>query len=366
MLLRLAYLTVTNTFAALRLLPMSDRDKDVEILVLRHQITVLERQLGADTRVRFAPEDRAFLAALLTSLPHEVLRRLRLLVRPDTILRWNRDLMRHRHARTCRPKRRGRPPTVRSIRALILRLVRENPGWGYRRVHGELTTLCIEIAPSTVWEILKQAGLDPASERASTTWADFLRSQADALLACDFIETVTLNGQRQYILAVIEHATRRVHVLGTTAHPSANWVIQAIKNLVMDLDDAGCRARFLLRDRDGKFPALMDEVLAEAGIKTVLTGIRMPRMNSIMERWVQSCRHELLDRCLVWNERHLRHALREYERFYNQHRAHQALNQAAPLRPAPDPITDPRRIIDLNIRRRDRLGGVLHEYSHAA
>ncbi|MDX3109915.1 integrase core domain-containing protein [Nonomuraea angiospora] len=135
---------------------------------------------------------------------------------------------------------------------------------------------------------------------------------------------------------------------------------------MMDLDDAGCRARFLLRDLDGKFPALMDEILTEAGIKTVLTGIRMPRMNSIIERWVQSCRHELLDRCLVWNEHHLRHALREYEHFYNQHRAHQALNQAAPLRTVPDPITDPERITDLNVRRRNRLGGVLHEYFQAA
>ncbi|GAA2695518.1 integrase core domain-containing protein [Nonomuraea recticatena] len=359
MLLRLAYLTVTNTFAALRLLPMSDRDKDVEILVLCHQITVLERQLGADTKVRYIPEDRVLLAALLTSLPREVVRQLRLLVRPDTVLCWHRDLMRGRHARTCRPKRRGRPPTVRSIRVLVLRLVGENPAWGYRRIHGALTTLGIKVAASTVWEILKQAGVDPAPERASTTWADFLRSQADAILACGVIETVTLNGKRQYILTVIEHATRRVRVLGTPAHPSANWVIQAFKNLVMDLEDAGCRVRFLIRDRDGKFPALMGKVLAEADIKMVLTGIRMPRMNSIMERWVQSCRHELLDRCLVWNERHLRHALREYERFYNQHRAHQALNQGAPLRPAPDPITDPGRIIDLNIRRRDRLGGVL-------
>ena len=267
----------------------------------------------------------------------------------------------------CLPvERRGRPPTVRSIRALILRLVRENPGWGYRRVHGELATLGIKVAPSTVWEILKQEGLDPAPQRASTTWADFLRSQADAMLACDFIETVTLDGQRQYILAVIEHAGRRIRVLGTTAHPTADWVIQAIRNLVMDLEDANCRARFLLRDRDGKFPALMDEVLADAGIQIVLTGIRMRRMNAIMERWVQSCRHELLDRCLIWNEHHLRHALREYERFYNQHRAHQTLNQAAPLRPAPDPITDPSRIADLDVRRRDRLGGLLHEYSHAA
>ncbi|MBG0824933.1 transposase [Planomonospora sp. ID91781] len=366
MLLRLAYLAVTNTFAALRLLPMSDRDKDVEILALRHHITVLERQLGVGTRVRFAPEDRAFLAALLTSLPREILCRLRLLVRPDTVLRWHRDLMRRRHARTCRPKRLGRPTTVRSIRALIIRLVRENPSWGYRRLHGELAMLGITVAPSTVWEILKQEGIDPSPERASVTWADFLRSQADAILACDFIETVTLTGQRQYILAVIEHASRRVRVLGATAHPTAVWVVQAMKNLVMDLEEAGCQVRYLIRDRDGKFPALMDEILAEAGIRTVLTGVRVPRMNAVMERWVQSCRRELLDRCLLWNERHLRHALREYERFYNRHRAHQALDQAAPLHAVPGPITDPTRIAELSVRRRDRLGGVLHEYSHAA
>ncbi|MEO3862860.1 helix-turn-helix domain-containing protein [Acrocarpospora sp. B8E8] len=224
MLLRLAYLAVTNTFAALRLLPMGDRDKDVEILALRHQITILERQLGVGARARFAPEDRAFLAALLAPLPRDVLRRLRLLVRPDTVMRWHRDLVQRRHARACVPKRRGRPPTVRSIRALVLRLIRENPSWGYRRVHGELTMLGIKVAPSTVWEILKQEGIDPAPERASTTWADFLRSQAEALLACVFIETVTLDGQRQYILAVIGHATRRVRVLGITAHPTANWV----------------------------------------------------------------------------------------------------------------------------------------------
>ncbi|WP_433413679.1 hypothetical protein ACQP1V_31835 [Microtetraspora malaysiensis] len=184
-------------------------------------------------------------------------------------------------------------------------------------------------------------------------------------MACDFIETVTLDGRRQYILAVIEHATRHVRVLGTTAHPTAGWVVQAVKNLVMDLEDASCRVRYLIRDRDGKFPTRMEEILADAGIQTVLTGIRMPRMNAITERWVQSCRRELLDRCLLWNERHLRHALREYERFYNRHRA-PALAQAAPLRAVPDPITDPERIADLNIRRRDRLGGVLHEYSHAA
>ncbi|MGW7007027.1 integrase core domain-containing protein [Streptomyces sp. NPDC054933] len=364
MLLRLAYLAVTNAFTALRLLPISDREKDTEILALRHQITVLERQLGG-ARVKFGPEDRAFLAALLAPLPRQILRQLRLLVRPDTVLRWHRDLMKQRHARTCKPKRSGRPPTVRSIRALILRLVRENPSWGYRRVHGELATLGITIAASTVWEILQTEGIDPAPNRSATTWADFLRSQADAPLACDFIETITLTGQRQYILAAIEHTTRRIRILGTTAHPTADWVAQAARNLVMDLEDAQATVRYLIRDRDAKFPALFDQILADAGIEAVLTGIRIPRMNAIMERWVQTCRHELLDRTLIWNEHHLRHVLHQFEQHHNTHRPHQAMNQAAPLRAAPKPL-DPGQITRLDIRRTDRLGGVIHEYRHAA
>ena len=267
MLLRLAYLAVTNVFALLRLLPVSDRDKDVEILALRHQITVLERQLGK-ARPRFSPADRAFLAALLHRLPRDVLGRFRLLVRPETVLRWHRDLLARRHAARSRPRRPGRPRTVRSIRLLVLRLARENPCWGYRRIHGELLVLGIKVAASTVWEILQQAGIDPAPERTSTTWAGFLRSQAEALLACDFFETVTLTGARLYVLAVIEHATRRIRILGATPHPTASWVAQAARNLVMDLEDAGSRARFLIRDRDGKFPGLFDAILAEPGIES--------------------------------------------------------------------------------------------------
>jgi putative transposase len=364
-LLRLAYLGVTNTFAMLRLLPMSDRDKDVEILVLRHQITVLERQLGKE-KPRFDASDRAFLAALLHRFPRDVLRRVRLLVRPDTVLRWHRDLVARRHAVRSRPKRPGRPRTVHSIRALVLRLARENPSWGYRRVHGELLVLGIKVAASTVWEILKDAGIDPAPERGPSTWGDFLRSQADALLACDFFETVTLSGARLYVFAVIEHANRRVRILGATAHPSAAWVVQAARNLVMDLEDAGCRARFMIRDRDGKFPELFDAIVKDAGIEVVLSGVRMPRMNSIMERWVQTCRRELLDRTLIWNQRHLLHALREFETFYNQHRPHQGIANARPLHPLPTPIEDPGTIARLDIRRRTRLGGTLHEYTHAA
>ena len=191
MLLKLAYLGMTNTFALLRLLPMSDREKDIEILALRHQITVLERQLNGQ-QVRFHAIDRALLASLLQGLPREALHRVRLLVRPDTVLRWHRNLIARRHAAQSRPKRGGRPRTVHSIRALVLRLARENPNWGYRRLHGELLVLGVKVAASTVWEILKEAGIEPSPERTSSTWADFLRSQADALLACDFFETVTL------------------------------------------------------------------------------------------------------------------------------------------------------------------------------
>ncbi len=271
MLLRLTYLGVTNAFALLRLLPVSDRDKDAEILALRRQVTVLERQLGT-TRPRFSSADRAFLAALLRRLPRDVLGRFRLLVRPDTVLRWQRDLLARHHAARSRPRRPGRPRTVRSIRQMVLRLARENHGWGYRRIHGELLVLGIKAAASTGWEILHDAGIDPAPERISTTWADFLRSQADAMLACDFFETVTVGGSRLYVLAVIEHATRRIRILGATPHPTASWVAQAARNLVMGLEDAGSRARFLIRDRDGKFPALFDDVLTDAGIEIVLSG----------------------------------------------------------------------------------------------
>ncbi|MFJ9847672.1 integrase core domain-containing protein [Kitasatospora sp. NPDC101155] len=365
MLLRLAYLGVTNAFALLRLLPMSDGEKDVEILALRHQIVVLERQLSG-RRVRFEASDRAFLAALLRGLPAQVLRRLRLSVRPETVLRWHRDLVARRHAGRSRSKRGGRPRTVRSVRALVLRLAAENPGWGYRRLHGELLVLGVKVAASTVWEILREAGIPPAPERTSSTWANFLRSQADALLACDFFETVTLSGARLYVLAVIEHAGRRIRILGATAHPTASWVTQAAKNLVMDLEDAGCRARYMIRDRDGKFPELFDAVLADAGIQVVLSGVRIPRMNSFMERWVQTCRRELLDRTLIWNEQHLLHALREFETFYNCHRPHQRIANARPLRALPQPVDNPEHIARLDIRRTDRLGGLLHEYRHAA
>ncbi|KOX30130.1 integrase [Saccharothrix sp. NRRL B-16348] len=245
-------------------------------------------------------------------------------------------------------------------------MARENPAWGYRRIHGELLVLGIKVAASTVWQILQDAEIDPAPERTSTTWSTFLRSQAAALLACDFFETTILNGTRLHVLAVIEHPSRRIRVLGATAHPTASWVTQAARNLVMDLEDAGRHACFLIRDRDGKYPALFDAVLSGTGIQVVLSGVRIPRMNAIMERWIQSCRRELLDRTLIWNQQHLLHALHEYERFYNTHRPHQGIDNARPLRVLPQSITNQAALTHLDIRQRQRLGGILNEYHHAA
>lgn len=240
MLPRLAYLAVINTFTLLRLLPRSERDKDIENRALRHQLLVLQRQVGKPV---FTDTDLAVLAGLLHHLPIDKLRQLLLPVRPDTVLRRHRDLLKRRHA--AHPGGVDRPPTVRSIRAPALRLARENSSWGYRRIHGELAMPGVKVAASAVWEILREHGIPPAPERESTTWADFLHGQADALLACDFFETRTLTGVRLHIFAVIEHASRRIRTLGTTAHPAADWVVRLGRDLAMDLEGCGRQGQVL-------------------------------------------------------------------------------------------------------------------------
>ena len=242
---------------------------------------------------------------------------------------------------------------------MVLRLARENESWGYRRIHGEVAALGITVAPSTVWQILKDAGIDPAPRRGGPGWAEFLRSQAQGILALDFFSADLLNGTRVYILAAIEHGTRRIWILGATEHPVQAWVVQQARNLLMDLEDAGMRVKFVLHDRDASFTAAFDAVFQAGGARVVRCAVQAPRMNSIMERWVGSCRRELLDRTLIWNQRHLMSVLREYEDFYNTHRPHRTLNQAAPLRPVPDRVTD---LDHFRVRRHDRAGGVIHEY----
>src|ERR1700683_4174144 len=196
--------------------------------------------------------------------------------------------------------RSGRPATHRNVRSVVLRLARENEAWGYRRIHGELASLGITVAPSTVWQILKNAGISPAPRRDGTGWAEFLSSQARGILALDFFTAGLLNGRKVGVLAVIEHGTRRIRVLGATGHPVQSWVVQQARNLLMDLDDAGMSVKFVLHDRDASFTAAFDAVFQAAGARIIRSAVQASRMNSIMERWIRSSRRALLGRTLIW------------------------------------------------------------------
>jgi len=211
---------------------------------------------------------------------------LRLLVTPDTMLRWHRDIVRRRWAASSIRGKTGRPATRRNIKALALRLARENPEWGYRRIHGGLAGLGVRVSASTVWEILKKARIDPAPRRTGPAWPQFLRSQAEAILACDFLTAGLLDGTRAYVLAVIEHATRRIRILGVTLHPTGEWTAQQARNLIMDLGGQAHRVKFMIGDRGPDFTAAFEAVLAAVGIQTVLCNVRTPRMNAIAERWI--------------------------------------------------------------------------------
>src|SRR5215212_5761285 len=302
--------------------------------------------------------DRALIAALTRLLP--VRRRLGLLVTPATILRWHRQLVAHRW--TTQPTRPGRPAIPAGLRALVIRLASENPNWGYRRIHAELASLGYRIGASTVWTILHRAGIDPSPRRAGPSWAQFLRAQAQSILACDLFHLDTISLRRLYAFFVIEHATRRVHLLGVTTHPTGAWLVQQARNLLMDLDDASPRFRFLIRDRDAKFTAAFDAVFTAIDVRVIKTPVRAPRANAIAERFVGSIRRELLDRTLIINQRHAATVLREYQHHYNSRRPHRTLGQAAPLRPLPQPTTSKPN----TVQRRDRLGGLLREYQQVA
>jgi putative transposase len=351
--LRLVYLIFCQLSAWVALLMRSEASKTAEIMVLRHQVNVLRRQVS---RPRPSWADRALISALARLLPQT---RRHLFVTPGTLLRWHSDLITRRW--TTKRQQPGRPPTSPPLHRLILRLAGENPDWGYRRIAGELAALGRQVGASTVWAILQRAGIDPSPRRSGPTWAEFLRSQAHGILACDFFHCDTVLLTRLYCFAVVEHANRRVHILGVTTHPAAGWVAQQARNLLMDLNDRVAQFKFLIRDRDTKFTSMFDAVFASEDIQIIKTPIRAPRANAIMERWIGSLRRELLDRMLILNARHLRRVLTEYENHFNTHRPHRALAQAAPLRALPQPD-----ITETKIIRRDRLDGVIHEYTQVA
>jgi putative transposase len=290
---RLVYRLFGQVLSWLALFARSSASKDAEILALRHELAVLRRN---NPKPRFSWSDRAILAALARMLPRAL--RVHRMVTPGTLLRWHRELI---AARWRQPKPPGRPPIADELTALIVRLARENRTWGVVRIQGELRRLGHRLASSTIRKILRANGIPPSTHH-DDTWRTFLRAQADGLLAIDFFHVDTVTLKRLYVAFVIELKTRRVHLLGITGHPAAGWVAQLARSLASDLEEAGHRFRYLIRDRDAKFGAAFDAVFASIGINVVLTAPQAPRMNAFAERWIGSVRRECTDRILITGE----------------------------------------------------------------
>jgi transposase InsO family protein len=346
------YLVVRNLFALVWLLGRPRRSKELEILVLRHELAILRRQASRPTPTR---ADRALLASLSRSLPRPAWTAFTL--KPETLLRWHRQLIARRW--TYSHRRLGRPPLERSLRDLILQLAGENPHWGYKRIVGELKGVGIEVSPTSVRKVLLEAGLRPAPQRVHSSWRAFLRAQAASMLACDFLTVETIFLQRVYVLFFISFATRRIEYVACSSNPDGPWVAQQARNLAMQLGDDQ-PFRFLIHDRDTKFSHAFDEVFQTEGIKVIRTPVQAPNANAFAERWVRTVRSDCLDRILILGRRHLEHVLRVYRRHYNEHRPHRALQLLPPNGRSPTPGTAPAGLL-----RRDLLGGLIHEYDAA-
>ena len=361
MLLKIVYLLTCRVLGVAVLVFRGDGAKDAELLVLRHENAVLRRHVG---RLRYEPADRVWFAALAWLIPRR--RRAEIFpVTPATLLAWHRKLAAMKYD-TRKRRKPGRPPTVQSIARLVLRLAKENPLWGYRRIHGELTKLGLAVAPSTVWEILHAAGIDPAPRRSGPTWRQFLHAQAAGILAVDFLHADTVLLKRLYVLVFIEHSTRRLHLGGVTANPTGEWTVQQARNLALTLDERFEDIRFLLRDRGSNFTRSFDAVFEATGTTILRSAVQAPRMNAICERLVGTLRRELLDRVLIVGEAHLRAVLAEYQVHYNTARPHQGIAQHVP---ADEPDAHHATVTDVGtrqIRRKPVLDGLINEYAHAA
>ena len=313
------YLVVCRLLALLVLLARADRSKELEILVLRHELAVLRRQVG---RPKFEPSDRLILAALSRVAPRRSWSAFP--VRPETLLRWHRRLIARRWTHPhgglddkMNEKTQGaRPPIEREIRELIVRLARENTSWGYVRIVGELRKLGITISATLARSVLAEARIPPAPQRDRLGWRAFLRQQGDSMLACDFLTVDTVWLRRLYVLVFLSTGRRRVEYIACTPNPDTRWMLQQARNLLMDVDDRRSQVRILLHDRDSKFSAAFDAVFTNEGIRIVRTPVRAPNANAHVERWVGSVRRECLDRLLILGRRQLEQVLRVYVRHY--------------------------------------------------
>ncbi|MEX0992231.1 MAG: integrase core domain-containing protein [Actinomycetota bacterium] len=338
----------------LRIAPNGDaREREAEILVLRHQLAVLRRQ---NPRPKLHRRDRMLIAALAGMLRPE--RWHGFLIQPATILRWHRDLVRRKW--TFKHNKVGRPPLEPALVSLIIQMAKDNPRWGVIRIKGVLQGLGYQVGATTIRTILRRCGIKPAPRRDGPTWAEFLRLQARGIMACDFFTVETASLRTLYVLFFIEHGSRRVRITGVTRNPSGDWTTQQARNLAMDGNLQG--ASFLIRDRDTKFTRSFDEVFSTEGAQVIRSPVRSPKANAIAERFVRTIRHELLDQVIILGPRHLRALLDEYEAHYNSQRPHRGIELYAPETIGTDVTPVPVE----QIRRARAVGGLISEYRVAA
>lgn len=340
----------------------SDGALVAEVLALRHENAVLRRQVR---RVRYEPTDRAWFATLSELVPRarwtDVFP-----VKPATLLAWHRRLAAGKYTSACRPP--GRPPTAAAVRKLILRMARENPRWGHRRIQGELLKLGHRISYSTVWQILTGAGIDPAPRRSGPSWKQFLAAQSRTVIATDFLHVDTVLLRRLYVPVSIEHGTRQLHIAGITAHPDSAWTLQRAREfaMAMAMGEQLERMQFLIRDRGSQFTSAFDSVFESCGLRIIRSPPQAPRANAICERMVGTLRRELLDHLPIRNESHLRAALTEYTAHYNTARPHQGIDQCVPDHASQTKSATVVGLDTARVHRRPVLGGVTSEYHIAA
>jgi len=351
-------MVLAGVYACLRffldaiLIRLPQAEREAELLLLRHELSVLRRSVK---RPRLRMADRLILSALATRLPRSAWNAL--IVRPETVLGWHRALIRRKWAAYSRRARSGRPRLPEECRQLILRLAKENPTWGYVRIRGELLKLGYAASPTAIRNLLRRHGIPVSPHRSRLSWRQFLRAQAASIVAADYFTVETWNLKRLHVLFFMEVGRRRILSFGVTSNPDQAWVSQQVRNLSWQVHDLGLRVRYFICDHDKKFPFAIEHILAAEGVRVIRTPLQVPVANCYAERWVGSARHECLDWLIILGRRHLERVLGEYVAHYNSARPHRGLG----LRP---PTCSGGEVAAVGaIQCEARLGGLLREYS---
>ena len=339
---------------------LSEQDKDLEIVVLRQQLAILQRK--QDKPIRPNRAEKMTLAILTTKLkdvtqrPARQLRDIIRIFQPETVLGWHHQLVRRKWSYN-RKNKGGRPRIDQELEELIVRLARENPRWGYGKIHGELIKLGYRVPRTTVQNVLKRHNIEPAPVRCgSIGWHYLMNHYKEQILACDFFTVETIRLQTIYVFFFIELGSRQVHLAGVTTNPNQFWVTQQARQIVWELDARDLPLRFLIRDNDSKFTDDFDTIFRSESMIVIPTPFRAPNANAHAERWIRTVREECLDHILVLNETHLWRVIAEFiNDYYNTARPHQGIEQRSPI-----PYGKPQHTG--SIQRRKVLGGIINDY----